>query len=81
MRIKSTCWLSVLLTFLFSVVSVFYAGPAMGGSGISPSVLVLPKGPGSLGGVGENVKANLNMGLMSYSIPIFSSRFFPVFKN
>ncbi|TNE44699.1 MAG: hypothetical protein EP343_28985 [Deltaproteobacteria bacterium] len=39
-------------------------------SGVTPNVLVLPKGPGSIGGVGENVQPNLNMGLMSYSIPI-----------
>ncbi len=39
-------------------------------SGVAPNVLVLPQGPGSLGGVGENVQANLNMGLMSYTIDI-----------
>ncbi len=39
-------------------------------NGTSPNVLVLPKGPGSLGGIGENVSANLNMGLMSYPIKI-----------
>lgn len=37
-------------------------------SGVSPSVLRLPKGPGSLEGVGENVKLSLNMGTMSYNI-------------
>lgn len=39
-------------------------------SGVSPNVLSLPQGPGSLGGIGENVSANLNMGLMSYPIKI-----------
>ncbi|TNE45410.1 MAG: hypothetical protein EP343_26935, partial [Deltaproteobacteria bacterium] len=39
-------------------------------SGVSPNVLVLPSGPGSLTGIGENVQANLNMGLMSYPIRI-----------
>lgn len=39
-------------------------------SGVDPNVLTLPKGPGSLGGIGENVQANLNMGLMSYTINI-----------
>ena len=39
-------------------------------SGVSPNVLVLPKGPGSLGGIGENVSANLNMGLMNYPIKV-----------
>lgn len=39
-------------------------------SGVSPNVLSLPSGPGSLGGVGENVQANLNMGLMSYQVKV-----------
>ncbi len=39
-------------------------------SGVEPNVLSLPKGPGSLGGIGENVQANLNMGLMSYEIKV-----------
>ena len=39
-------------------------------SGVSPNVLVLPTGPGSISGVGENVQPNLNMGLMSYTIKI-----------
>lgn len=39
-------------------------------SGVGPTVLSLPQGPGSLGGIGENVRANLNMGLMSYPISI-----------
>lgn len=55
-------WLSLLL---------FVCAPQLSwGNGVSPTVLILPKGPGSIGGVGENVKANLNMGLMSYAIPI-----------
>lgn len=46
---------------------------ALGGedkSGVSPAKLSLPKGPGSLGGVGENVESNFNMGLMTYRVPI-----------
>jgi RHS repeat-associated protein len=39
-------------------------------SGVSPSRLKLPKGPGSLEGVGENVSPELSMGLMSYGIPL-----------
>lgn len=39
-------------------------------SGVSPNVLILPQGPGSLGGIGENVRTNLNMGLMSYPIAV-----------
>jgi hypothetical protein len=39
-------------------------------SAVSPNRLKLPKGPGSLEGVGENVEPNLSMGLMSYGVPI-----------
>ncbi len=43
-------------------------------SGVSPNTLILPTGPGSLGGIGENVRANLNMGLMSYPIRIVTPK-------
>lgn len=36
-------------------------------SAVSPNRLKLPKGPGSLEGVGENVEPNLSMGLMTCS--------------
>ncbi|HWA72744.1 MAG TPA: toxin TcdB middle/N-terminal domain-containing protein [Polyangiaceae bacterium] len=39
-------------------------------SGVSPSRLKLPKGPGSIEGIGENAEPNLSMGLMSYGVPI-----------
>jgi RHS repeat-associated protein len=39
-------------------------------SGVSPSRLHLPKGPGSLEGIGENVQPNLSMGLLTYAVPI-----------
>lgn len=39
-------------------------------SGVSPSRLRLPKGPGSLEGIGENVEPNLAMGLSTYAVPI-----------
>ncbi|MCU0694667.1 MAG: FG-GAP-like repeat-containing protein [Polyangiaceae bacterium] len=39
-------------------------------SGVSPSRLHLPKGPGSLEGIGENAEPNLSMGLMTYGVPI-----------
>ncbi len=61
------------LTIFTIVLSIFFLNiPAATAdkSGVGPTVLSLPSGPGSLGGVGENVQANLNMGLMSYSIPI-----------
>ena len=58
-----------LLTFLLSIMMSVTVW-AQGKSGVSPTVLVLPQGPGSLGGIGENVSANLNMGLMSYPIKV-----------
>jgi hypothetical protein len=39
-------------------------------SGVSPSRLKLPKGPGSIEGIGENAEPNLSMGLMTYGVPI-----------
>ena len=63
---------SILLTLLLSI--VIFAGfqdvRAEDKNGVSPSRLKLPKGPGSLEGVGENVELNLNMGLMSYGVPL-----------
>lgn len=65
------------MTRLKIVVLVVMMWWSVGGStafanknGLSPNVLVLPSGPGSLSGIGENVKANLNMGLMTYPIRI-----------
>ena len=56
------CWFALVVGLLSSPVW------GQGKSGVSPSVLSLPQGPGSLGGIGQNVSANLNMGLMSYPI-------------
>jgi RHS repeat-associated protein len=39
-------------------------------SGVQPTHVVLPKGPGSLGGVGENAEVNASMGLMTYGVDI-----------
>ena len=46
-------------------------------SGVSPDRVRLPKGPGSLEGVGENVDTNLNMGLMSYRVPVVAPTGYP----
>src|SRR5690606_18606590 len=47
-----------------------FASPAHADdSGVSPTRLKLPSGPGSLEGVGENAEANLNMGLVTYAVP------------
>ncbi|TNE45113.1 MAG: hypothetical protein EP343_27990 [Deltaproteobacteria bacterium] len=63
------CALALLLCFAFFESNVWADTPDSK-SGVKPSVLPLPKGPGSLEGVGENVKLSLNMGVMSYGIPI-----------
>lgn len=63
----------VLLLLAAALLFVPQVSWALGGenkSGLSPSKLSLPKGPGSLGGVGENVETDFNMGLMSYRVPI-----------
>jgi RHS repeat-associated protein len=39
-------------------------------SGVAPTRLVLPKGPGSLGGIGENAQPTLSMGLLTYGVGI-----------
>jgi hypothetical protein len=44
--------------------------PALAQTGVSDDRVSLPEGPGSLEGVGESVKPNLNMGTMSYSVPV-----------
>ncbi len=61
-------WFGGLLFFLG--VSASWVSAQTNKSGVAPNVLILPQGPGSLGGVGENVQANLNMGLMSYDIKV-----------
>jgi RHS repeat-associated protein len=44
--------------------------PAYAQTGVSDDRVSLPEGPGSLEGVGESVRPNLNMGTMSYAVPI-----------
>ncbi|HEY3498052.1 MAG TPA: SpvB/TcaC N-terminal domain-containing protein, partial [Polyangiaceae bacterium] len=65
------------LTFRLAALAAAFAvigqaGPARAEdkSGVSPAHVKLPRGPGSLEGLGENVEPNLAMGLMSYGIPI-----------
>lgn len=63
--------LFLLLCLVFGIGSGIFCIEAWADkSGVGPTVLSLPSGPGSIGGVGENVQANLNMGLMSYSIKV-----------
>ncbi|MCA9518069.1 MAG: hypothetical protein KC635_24190, partial [Myxococcales bacterium] len=46
------------------------AAPAAAQNGMSDDRVSLPDGPGSIGGVGENVAINPNMGSASFSVPI-----------
>jgi YD repeat-containing protein len=46
------------------------SAPALAQTGVSDDRVSLPEGPGSLEGVGESVRPNLNMGTMSYSVPV-----------
>ncbi|HEY5960840.1 MAG TPA: SpvB/TcaC N-terminal domain-containing protein [Polyangiaceae bacterium] len=65
-------WLVRHIALLFATLVVIFArtGMAQDKSAVSPSRLHLPKGPGSLEGIGENVEPNLNMGLASYGVAI-----------
>jgi hypothetical protein len=46
------------------------AAHALDKSGVSPSKLSLPTGPGSIDGLGESFEAQLNTGTLSYGVPI-----------
>lgn len=67
---RSQALLSLVTVLGLAVAPSAYALGGEDKSGVSPSKLSLPKGPGSLGGVGENVEPNFNMGLMTYRVPI-----------
>jgi hypothetical protein len=59
-----------ILTSLLPSVNTLRESRAEDKNGLSSSRLKLPKGPGSLEGIGENIELNLNMGLMSYGVPM-----------
>jgi hypothetical protein len=50
---------------------------AVAQTGVSDDRVSLPEGPGSLEGVGESVRPNLNMGTMSWNVPIPVPQGFP----
>ena len=57
--------------YLLWAMALLVAIPAWANkSGVAPSRLKLPQGPGSLEGLGENAEIRPNMGLMSYGINI-----------
>ncbi len=65
-----TITLTAHFKLLLTVVMVTRPALAEDKSAVSPSHVKLPQGPGSLEGLGENVEPNLNMGLMTYGVPI-----------
>ncbi len=62
--------MSLIRLMVWGVAFLCVVGSASANNGVGPTVLSLPLGPGSIGGIGENVQANLNMGMMSYTIKI-----------
>src|SRR5437660_6457149 len=60
---------SALLLLCFTFSSGHYA-PAADKSGVSPNTISLPKGPGSIEGLGESFQPTLNTGTAKYSIAL-----------
>ena len=59
------------LTVLLSVLLCYFTALAdVDKSGVKPSVLSLPSGPGSIEGLGESFEPQLNSGTVSYSVPL-----------
>ena len=61
---------SLLVILLASTTSATSTTSAFADTGVSDERVVLPDGPGSIGGVGENVEVDPNMGAMRYSVPL-----------
>jgi RHS repeat-associated protein len=55
--------------FGIALAALFAAASAAAQSGVSDDRVSLPDGPGSIGGVGENVNVVGNMGAMSFAVP------------
>src|SRR5437867_901899 len=51
-----------------AAILVCFASTAADKSGVSPSAISLPKGPGSIEGLGESFQPNLNTGTAKYGI-------------
>lgn len=66
-QIGRTFWGSVLVALL--LVSVVFPAAA-DKSGVSPNVLSLPSGPGSIEGLGDAFEVQLNSGTSSYQVPL-----------
>ncbi|MEE4356892.1 MAG: toxin TcdB middle/N-terminal domain-containing protein, partial [Desulfococcaceae bacterium] len=59
---------TLVATWLFSLPCTVRAGADK--SGLSPNVLSLPSGPGSIEGLGESFEPQLNSGTSSYRVPL-----------
>src|SRR5262245_28265023 len=72
--IRGSAWdSSWLLLPLVAAVMSFEAGVegfAADKNGVSPQVISLPSGPGSIQGLGESFQPQLNSGSGSYSVPL-----------
>src|SRR5437868_2329446 len=57
-------------TCVFALFAFFCGYPALAAdkSGVSPNTISLPKGPGSIEGLGESFQPTLNTGTAKYSI-------------
>ncbi|MCB9641760.1 MAG: hypothetical protein H6728_01665 [Myxococcales bacterium] len=69
-RYLCSFWIASLLFASFC----FACTPTQTSLASAPPCSHFPQGPSSLGGIGENVQANLNMGLMSYEMKIVVPR-------
>ena len=56
--------------FAAVAVCVAWSSPVRADHGASDERVSLPDGPGSIGGVGDNVDIDMNMGSMTYSVGI-----------
>jgi RHS repeat-associated protein len=75
-KVFGCCTARVVLAVAILALSppTFASTPA---DGVSEERLSLPQGPGSLGGIGENISLNRNMGQMQYSVPLDVPAGFP----
>ena len=61
---------SLALMLLSGASGLTLSHPASAQTGVSDDRVSLPSGPGSLEGLGENVGLDLNMGTLTYSVPL-----------
>jgi RHS repeat-associated protein len=68
----ATQWLPPFAGFFFALFSFFGGEPSLAAdkSGVSPNAISLPKGPGSIEGLGESFQASLNTGTAKYGLSI-----------